>query len=131
MIANTEPAVRLEIPLSEFAGRADRGGLGQLKHQACNYAILPVATTVVAGQMDPIDALRHMRNALAQGTSDVHTPAMALKVASLCASAIDFVFAAKTVVTPNPKTAIGHCLSATYVDGLSAAVFIFVVSRCM
>ncbi|WP_027054702.1 hypothetical protein [Mesorhizobium erdmanii] len=83
-------------------GRPDRGGLGQLIDQARKHGILPTATTVAAGQMDPIDALRHMRNSLAHGTSDIHTPAMALDVAIFCASAIDFVFAAKTTVAPNP-----------------------------
>ncbi len=84
------------------AGRTERGGLGQLIDQTRKHGILPVATTVAAREMDPIEALRHMRNALAHGTSDVHTPAMAFDVATLCASAIDFVFAAKTVVAPNP-----------------------------
>lgn len=42
--------------------------------------------------IDPIEALLLMRNALAHGTTDIHSPAMALQVVDACAAVIDELF---------------------------------------
>lgn len=67
-------------------------GLGKLIHQARKEGVLPASASTAADYMDPIELLRHMRNALAHGTTDVHTPAMALDATALCARAIDIAF---------------------------------------
>jgi hypothetical protein len=46
--------------------------------------------------MDPIEAIIHLRNALAHGTSDIHSPGMAMDVLEACAREIDRLFPANT-----------------------------------
>jgi hypothetical protein len=73
-------------------GARKGGALVKLINEARERGVLPAPTTPSAGQIDPIEALRHMRNELAHGTSDVHSPSMALDAARACANAIDLVF---------------------------------------
>ena len=44
---------------------------------------------------DPIEALVALRNGLAHGSADIHSPAMAMGILEACAQWIDHVF-------PNP-----------------------------
>lgn len=73
-------------------GAGKGGALFKLISEAREQGVLPAPTTSAVGRIDPIEALRHMRNELAHGTTDVHSPAMALDVAGACAKAIDLVF---------------------------------------
>ena len=41
---------------------------------------------------DPIEAMIELRNGLAHGTSQIHSPGMALQVFEMCARGIDTVF---------------------------------------
>ena len=66
--------------------------LRNLVNRARKLAILPIARAPGGMFMDPIEAMIHMRNALAHGTVDVHTPGMAMDVLEACARAIDFLF---------------------------------------
>jgi hypothetical protein len=55
-------------------------------------AILPSLDTDSNSPGDPIEALITLRNGLSHGSSDVHSPAMALDVVATCASWIDHVY---------------------------------------
>lgn len=84
-----EFALKLRL---ELTGSFARGGLGNRIDRARKVGILPATVSAVGGLMDPIETLRYMRNSLAHGTTDIHTPAMTFDVAALCADAIDIVF---------------------------------------
>lgn len=71
-----------------------KGTLRNLIDQARKHGILPPLAAPSNGQIDPIEALLHLRNALAHGTSDIHSPTMALQVVGACATAINDLFAA-------------------------------------
>ncbi len=64
--------------------------LGRLLRTARLNGLLPPA----AGPMDHFNALLMMRNALAHGTLEVHTPEMSLTVLFGCAEAINQLYAA-------------------------------------
>jgi hypothetical protein len=73
-------------------GGAQRGTLRNLVDRARKAAILP---SVVSGSNSPgdsIEALIALRNGLSHGSSEVHSPAMALDVVAACASWIDHVY---------------------------------------
>jgi hypothetical protein len=72
------------------------GALGKLVTRARSSGILPSA---VANPhvLDPIDAVIAVRNGLAHGTSDIHSPAMAIGVLSTCASWINHIFSQQQV----------------------------------
>lgn len=76
------------------SGGQHRGTLRNLIDQARKQQILPQLTTPTNGLIDPIEALLHLRNALAHGTNDIHTPAMAFQVVDACADAINELFVA-------------------------------------
>ena len=71
-----------------------KGTLRNLIDQARKRQILPQLTTPFNGLIDPIEALLHLRNALAHGTNDIHAPAMALLVVKASADAINELFVA-------------------------------------
>lgn len=66
--------------------------LRNLVDRAREAGILPLADVVSGAWMDSIEAIIHMRNALAHGTSDIHSPGMALDVLEACAREIDRLF---------------------------------------
>lgn len=81
----------LKHRLSDHGG-VTRGTLRNLVDQARKAAILP---PIVRGRQrvaDPVEALITLRNGLSHGTSDTHSPGMALNVVSACASWIDHLF---------------------------------------
>lgn len=66
--------------------------LRNLVDRARKAGILQPAEVASGPWMDPIEAIIHMRNALAHGTSDIHSPGMALDVLEACAREIDQLF---------------------------------------
>jgi hypothetical protein len=66
--------------------------LRNLVDRARKVGILPQVEIGHDGRMDPIEAIINMRNALAHGTSDIHSPGMALDVFEACAQQIDQLF---------------------------------------
>lgn len=75
-------------------GGAARGTLRNLVDRARKAGILPALMPGPTAVSDPIEALIALRNGLSHGTSDVHSPGMALEVVAACASWIDHVFPA-------------------------------------
>lgn len=73
-------------------GGAARGTLRNLVDRARKAGVLPPLTTGANTLSDPIEALIALRNGLSHGTSDIHSPPMALEVVEACASWIDHVF---------------------------------------
>lgn len=84
-----ELALKLRI---EFEGLKPNKSLGPLIEQARKAGILPPRLPTQAGVLDPFDTLRHLRNDLAHGTSDIHSPVMALEFAAMAGRAISEVF---------------------------------------
>jgi len=77
-------------------GRASRGTLRNLVDRARKAGVLPSIASGAPALMDPIEALIALRNGLSHGTSDIHSPGMALQVMTACASWIDHIY------TPTP-----------------------------
>ncbi len=77
-------------------GGASRGTLRNLVDRARKAGILPAFTTGATALSDPIEALIALRNDLSHGTSDIHSPAMALGVVEACASWINHTYAAQS-----------------------------------
>ncbi|WP_106755020.1 hypothetical protein [Pannonibacter carbonis] len=75
-------------------GGAARGTLRNLVDRARKAGILPALMSDRTAAFDPIEALIALRNGLSHGTSDIHSPAMALEILEACASWIDHVFPA-------------------------------------
>ena len=75
-------------------GGAARGTLRNLVDRARKAGILPALVPGPIVVSDPIEALIALRNGLSHGTSDIHSPGMALEVVAACASWIDHVFPA-------------------------------------
>jgi hypothetical protein len=73
-------------------GGASCGTLRNLVDRARKGGILPARVTDANVFSDPIEALIVLRNGLSHGTSDVHSPSMALGIAQTCASWIDHVY---------------------------------------
>ncbi|TAL82097.1 MAG: hypothetical protein EPN75_02940 [Beijerinckiaceae bacterium] len=73
-------------------GGAARGTLRNLVDRARKAGILPALVPGPTVVSDPIEALIALRNGLSHGTSDIHSPGMALEVVAACASWIDHVF---------------------------------------
>jgi len=73
-------------------GGAARGTLRNLVDRARKACILPALVPGPTVVSDPIEALIALRNGLSHGTSDIHSPGMALEVVAACASWIDHVF---------------------------------------
>lgn len=73
-------------------GAGKSSALFKLINEARELGVLPAQSKNEAVQIDLIEALRLMRNELAHGTTDVHSPAMAFDVVKACGNAIDLVF---------------------------------------
>jgi hypothetical protein len=73
-------------------GGSQRGTLRNLVDRARKAAILPPVVSGNTSLADPIEALIMLRNGLSHGSSEVHSPAMALDVVAACASWIDHVY---------------------------------------
>jgi hypothetical protein len=80
--AAVELALRLKV---KGSARGKSDGLRSLIQQARKMGFVPPPV----GRIDPLDALAMMRNELAHGSTDFHTPAMTLQVLSACADAIN------------------------------------------
>ncbi len=66
-------------------GAAARGTLRNLVDRARKGGVLPPLTAGANALADPIEALIALRNGLSHGTSDIHSPGMALEVVEACA----------------------------------------------
>lgn len=66
-------------------GGASRGTLRNLLDRARKGGFLPAITSGANALSDPIEALIALRNGLSHGTSDIHSPGMALEVVEACA----------------------------------------------
>ncbi|HKR38405.1 MAG TPA: hypothetical protein VJU59_01800 [Paraburkholderia sp.] len=73
------------------SGSASRGTLRKLVGRARNAGVLPPLGSGANTFLDPIEALIELRNELSHGTSDIHSPAMALHVMGTCAFWINHV----------------------------------------
>ena len=88
----------LKLRLNGSGGTAS-GGLRNLVERARKKGILPPRASGTPELSDPILAIIHLRNGLSHGTSDVHSPRMALDLIEACASWINHVY------SPQPGTA--------------------------
>lgn len=75
-------------------GGSTRGTLRNLVDRARNTGILPPRVSDPVGVSDPVEALIALRNRLSHGTSDIHSPGMALEVVRVSAFWIDHLFPA-------------------------------------
>jgi hypothetical protein len=66
-------------------GGSSRGTLRNLVERARKGGLLPALTPGANVLSDPIEALIALRNGLSHGTSDIHSPGMALEVVEACA----------------------------------------------
>lgn len=66
-------------------GGASRGTLRNLVDRARKGGFLPPLTSGASALSDPVEALIALRNGLSHGTSDIHSPGMALEVVEACA----------------------------------------------
>lgn len=73
-------------------GAAARGTLRNLVDRARKGGFLPPLTPAANALADPIEALIALRNGLSHGTSDVHSPGMALEVVEACAFWITHIY---------------------------------------
>lgn len=72
-------------------GKLRRGTLRNLVDRGRKVGILPSLTPGANVSTDPIEALIVLRNELSHGTSDIHSPGMALQVIEACAFWISHV----------------------------------------
>jgi hypothetical protein len=73
-------------------GGAARGTLRNLVDRARKADVLPTLVPGPTTISDPIETLIALRNGLSHGTSDIHSPGMALEIVAACAFWIDHVF---------------------------------------
>ena len=66
--------------------------LRNLVDRGRKHGVLPPVSVATGALMDPLEAMIHIRNALAHGTMDIHSPGMALDVLEACAREIDRLF---------------------------------------
>lgn len=95
IVAEGQAFAAFELALRHRLHKDDVGRvrrLSKLIKEARELGIFSASAPSTAAPVDPIEALRYMRNELAHGTTSVHSPAMALDVVGACASAIDLVF---------------------------------------
>lgn len=81
-------------------GGDQRGSMRKLVDQARKVGIFPKLAASVGPFDDPIEAMILLRNSLAHGNSQVHTPGMAMQVLESCAWGIDIVFPANVGASP-------------------------------
>jgi hypothetical protein len=84
-------ALELALKLKVFSGSQRASSLGRLFRTARQNGLLPPPKT---DAIDHLDALLLMRNSLAHGTFEIHTPDMSLTVLSGCAEVINQLYAA-------------------------------------
>lgn len=75
-------------------GDASRGTLRNLVDRARKGGHLPALMPGANSLSDPIEALIALRNGLSHGTSDIHSPGMALEVVEACAFWISHLYPA-------------------------------------
>lgn len=85
-----ELALKLRLAAGGWAGK--KGGLGRLVEKARRFALLPPRSEHFGADIDPATALVFIRNELVHGTTDVHSPGMAIEVVKSCASVINEIF---------------------------------------
>lgn len=73
-------------------GMAAKGTLRNLVDRARKQGVFPKLDPSVPITVDRVEAMILMRNGLAHGNSEIHSPGMALQVLELCAWGIDTVF---------------------------------------
>ncbi|WP_374252999.1 hypothetical protein [Xanthobacter sp.] len=73
-------------------GGAARGTLRNLVDRARKSGVLPSLPSGANALSDPIEALIALRNGLSHGTSDIHSPGMALDMVEACAFWIDHIY---------------------------------------
>lgn len=73
-------------------GGTARGTLRNLVDRARKASVLPAITAGASILVDPIEALVALRNGLSHGTSEIHSPGMALQVVDACACWIDHIY---------------------------------------
>jgi hypothetical protein len=73
-------------------GGASKGTLRNLVDRARKAGIFPPKSPAGQEFSDPIEALIALRNGMSHGTSEIHSPGMALTVLDSCARAIDTVY---------------------------------------
>ena len=73
-------------------GGASKGTLRNLVDRARKVGIFPPKPSAGEELSDPIEALITLRNGMSHGTSEIHSPGMALTVLDSCAHAIDTVY---------------------------------------
>ncbi len=75
-------------------GGEGKGSMRTLVDQARKAGIFPKLAAGAGPFDDPVEAMILMRNSLAHGNSQIHTPGLALQVLNSCAWGIDTVFPA-------------------------------------
>jgi hypothetical protein len=73
-------------------GHTSRGTLRKHVDRARKAGILPLPNLGTNVPIDPIEGLISLRNDLSHGTSDIHSPGMALQVVESCALWINYVY---------------------------------------
>jgi hypothetical protein len=95
VVGESQALAAFELALKHrLAGYPVKGKetLRNLVDRARKHGVLPAAQPFGGMLMDPLEAMIHMRNALAHGTTDVHSPGMAMDVLEACAREIDGLF---------------------------------------
>ncbi|MDR7155811.1 hypothetical protein J2W40_002647 [Sphingobium xenophagum] len=99
VVGEAQAFAAFELALKyRLAGNSVKGKetLRNLVDRARKAGILPPADVASGAWMDPIEAIIHMRNVLAHGTSEIHSPGMALDMLEACARKIDQLFPPST-----------------------------------
>jgi len=95
VVGESQALAAFELALKHrLAGHPVKGKetLRNLVDRARKLGILPAAQPSGGMFMDPVEAMIHMRNALAHGSADIHSPGMAMDVLEACAREIDSLF---------------------------------------
>lgn len=95
VVGESQALAAFEFALKHrLAGHPVKGmeTLRNLVDRARKHGILSAPQPSGGMFMDPVEAMIHMRNALAHGTADIHSPGMAMDVLEACAREIDSLF---------------------------------------
>lgn len=88
-LAAFEMALQLRL---RAEGHEIKGTMRNLVEKARKCGILPPLNPSLPVVADPFEAMLHIRNALAHGTTEVHTPASAYGIIEACAAEIERLF---------------------------------------
>lgn len=94
VVGEAQAFAAVELALRQrLAGHPVKGkeSLRNLIDRARKLGFLP-PPQVSPGSIDPLEAIVHLRNVHAHGTTDVHSPGMAMQVLEMCAREIDRLF---------------------------------------